>query len=44
MKVRFNNPAFIVYKFKSFKAFFCLSSQAGRGKVFYGMATQEELS
>ena len=43
MKVRFDKPTLIVYKFISFKAF-CLSPLAGRGKVFYGMATRDELS
>lgn len=33
MKVRFDNPTLIVYKFISFKAF-CLSSLAGRTKCF----------
>lgn len=33
MKVRFDNPTFIVYKFISFKAF-CLSWLAGRTKRF----------
>lgn len=33
MKVRFDNPTFIVYKFISFKAV-CLSSLAGRTKCF----------
>ncbi len=41
MKVRFDNPTFIVYKFISFKAV-CLSSLAGRTKCF--TAWQHKLS
>lgn len=41
MKVRFDNPTFIVYKFISFKAV-CLSSLAGRTKCF--TAWQRNLS
>lgn len=42
MKVRFNGSTFIVYKFISVQAFSLFTGRSD--KVFYGMATQVELS